>query len=118
MMWYLGIVAIVILVALPVIVRLRTGAWGNGKAFRFRETWSAIRNAPGAKERQRKKNYMAIAILLFGLPLGLLLVSLCEWLQYPRAIYFPFVIGAMFLSSNLLAGYFYTRRAPAPSDRT
>jgi hypothetical protein len=116
MMWYLGIIVIVILVTLPVIVRLRTGAWGNGKG--FRETWSAIRSAPGVKERQRKKNYMALALLLFGLPLVLLLVSLCEWLQYPRSIYFPIVTGAMFLSSNLLASYFYNRKARAPSDKT
>jgi hypothetical protein len=115
-MWYLGIIVIVILVALPVIVRLRTGAWGNGKG--FRETWSAIGNAPGTKERQRKKNFMALALVLFGLPLVLLLVSLCEWLQYPRAIYFPIVMGAMFLSSNLLANFFYNRKATAASDKT
>jgi hypothetical protein len=115
MMWYLGITVIVILVALPVIVRLRTGVWGNGKG--FRETWSAIRNAPGVKE-QRKNNFKAIALLLFGLPLGLSLVSLCEWLQYPRATYVPIATGVMLLSSNLLASYLYNRKAQSTSDKT
>src|SRR3954462_6458896 len=110
MMWYLAIIVIVILVILPVIVRVRTGAWGNGTD--FRETWQAIRNAPGVKERQRKNNYKALALLLFGLPLVLLLVSLCEWLQYRRAIYLPIVTGAMFWASNLLANYFHNRKTP------
>jgi hypothetical protein len=116
MTWYAGIMVIVILVALPIIVRLCTGAWGNEKG--FRETWSASRNAPGIKERQRKKNFMALALLLFGLPLGLLLVSLCEWLRYPRAIYVPVVTGIMFLSSSLLAFHFYDRKSTGASDKT
>ena len=116
MTWYLGIIVIVTLVTLPIIVRLRTGAWGNGKG--FRETWSSIRNAPGVKERQRKKNFMALALLLFGLPLGLLLVLVCEWLRYPRAIYVPVVTGIMFLSSSLLAFHFYNRKSTAASDES
>jgi hypothetical protein len=75
----------------------------------FRETYSAIRNAPEAKERQRRKSYKAVALIIFGLPFALLFVSGCEWMHYPRATYFPMVIGATFLLSNLLANCLYDR---------
>ena len=75
----------------------------------FRETYSAIRNTPEAKERQRRKSYKAVALVIFGLPF----VSVCEWMHYPRATYFPMVMGAMFLLSNLLANYLHDRATKA-----
>jgi hypothetical protein len=65
-MWYLDIIVIVILVALPVIVRLRTGAWGNGK--RFRETWSTIRNAPARAAAQEELH--GVRSVSFWSPIG------------------------------------------------
>ena len=79
----------------------------------FRETYSAIRNAPEAKERQRRKNCKAVALVVFGLPFALLFVSVCEWMHYPRTAYFPMVMGAMFLLSNLPANYLHGRATKA-----
>jgi peptidoglycan/LPS O-acetylase OafA/YrhL len=113
-LWSLGIL-IAILVALPIIVRLRTGAWGNGKS--FRETYAANRNSPAAKERQRRRNYKARTLLVFGLPFGLLLVSFCEWMHYPRSIYWPIATGLMLLLSNLLANYLHDRATRAGASK-
>jgi uncharacterized iron-regulated membrane protein len=114
MLWCLGVL-VVILIVLPIIVRLRTGAWGNGKS--FREIYSATVNAPQAKERRRKANYKMLTILIFGLPFGLLLVLFCEWMHYPRSTYLLIATISTLALSNLLANCLHGRASKASSSK-
>ena len=105
------------MIVAPIVVRLMTGKWGTAKPGQTfleaaRENWRRIRNTPYARERQRQDNHRALAMLLFGLPLGLLLAWLCEWMNYSRAIYVPIVACAAVSASTLLAVYLDGRKAP------
>lgn len=107
----------VLLIIAPIVVRLVTGKWGNAKPGQtfleaIRENWGRIRNTPYARERQREGNHRALAMLLFGLPLGLLFAWLCDWMNYSRAIYVPIVACAAVSASMLLAIYLDGRKAP------
>jgi hypothetical protein len=119
MLWW---IVIAVLVAAPIVVRLTTGKWGTGKpgqtlAEVFVETYKRHRNTPRAREDQKERNYYVVVLLCFGLPLGLLLVCFCDWMNYSRAIYVPVVSGVMLSASMLLAVYLYGRRIPPRSDK-
>jgi hypothetical protein len=113
MFWW---VTIAVLVA-PIVVRLATGKWGNAKPGQsfldaIQENWQRIRNTPYARERQRQANRSARATLLFGLPLGLILAWLCEWMSFSREIYVPIVACTALSASTLPAVYLDERNAP------
>jgi hypothetical protein len=110
-------ILIAVLVAAPIVVRLRTGKWGNAKpgqtlAEAFLATYRRHRNTPYVREQQRWRNHYAVVLLLFGLPLGLLLVCFCEWMNYSRTTYLPTASGIMLLSSMGVATYLYNRKPP------
>jgi hypothetical protein len=97
MLWW---IVIAVLVAAPIVVRLTRGKWGTGEpgqalAEVFLETYRRHRNTTRAREDQKERNYYAVVLLCFGLPIGLLLVSFCDWMNYSRAISVPVVSGVM-----------------------
>lgn len=119
MLWW---IVIAVLVAAPIVVKLTTGKWGTGKpgqtlAEVFVETYKRHRNTPRAREDQKERNYYVVVLLCFGLPLGLLLLCFCDWMNYSRAICVPVVSGVVLSASMLLAVYLYGRRVPPRSDK-
>jgi hypothetical protein len=113
MLWWAVGVGVAVLVAAPIVVRLRTGQWGNGKA----KSFSEIRNTPYAKDRQRRANCQALSLLVLGFPLGALLCLFCDWMNYRGSVYVPIVLGIVFMSSRLLGSYFYARRLASDADK-
>jgi hypothetical protein len=115
MFWWALVAAA--LIAAPIVVRLRTGKWGNaklGESFleAFRGNWQRQRNTPYALERKRAAKYRALSLLFFGLPLCLLLIGLCDCLNYDSAIYVPVVCFVSLSLSIGIGTYLSNRNAP------
>jgi hypothetical protein len=71
--------------------------------------YAAIKASPESRKRSRRANLLAVTLFVVGLPLGLLLVGLCEWLHWPGRTYVPIVIAATLLVSKAISGYIVYR---------
>jgi hypothetical protein len=77
----------------------------------FREIYRTVHNSPQAVERRRKGRFKALAVLVFGLPFALILVTICEGMHWPRSTYFPITMLIMLFLSNAFGAYLNSRKS-------